>query len=71
MMALDQPKQELFYSIGRSGGKACSASLKNFKVQASTISSEEEFEKSFFQEGMSHSFAEKIGGASLPRFLPE
>jgi len=52
MMALYQPKQELFYSIGRSGGKGYSASLKNFRVQASTVVSQEEFEKSLSQEGI-------------------
>ena len=68
MMALYQSRQEPLYSTGKSGGKGYSASLKNFRVQASTVVSQEEFEKSLSQEGI---FRKNKGGilSDLPLFF--
>jgi len=61
-------RQGTFYSIGKSGGKGCSAGLKNFKVLASNVALHEEFKKSLFQE---RSFGNKKRQAisDLPLFF--
>jgi hypothetical protein len=43
-------RQEPSYSIGKSGGKGCSAGLKNFRVQASNVAPHEGLKKSLFRE---------------------
>jgi hypothetical protein len=45
-------RQGTYYSIGKSGGKGCSAGLKNFKVRASNVALHEGLKKSLFQEGI-------------------